>query len=205
MHGCRKGAGTDANVSVTLVDTKGQKFGPRVLNATPAAFERGCNDVFKLQPDRGLQLGVLEMLIVEHDNSGPNPDWLLSKVTVKRAGESDIVFVCEDWLAHPKLQRSLQRCMFAQSSYSAEKKTYKVSVYTGQSHSATISFISLRLWEPCQQAANDNAVQVMSRQQEPMQMSRSDSWDPMIVLQTHNGTRLSLAERLLNEGELTTL
>lgn len=127
---CRKGAGTDANVTVTLIDTAGQKFGPHVLQAGKESFERGRTDVFELHPDRGMQLGPLEALHIEHDNAGCNPDWLLSKVVVKYAADvSDSVFVCDEWIAHPQLQRRLQRALFGVSM--SEKKAYKVSVYTG--------------------------------------------------------------------------
>lgn len=126
---CRKGAGTDANVSVTLIDTVGVRFGPHVLQAAPKDFERGQTDVFELTPDRGMQLGQLDALHVEHDNSGSNPDWLLSKITVKHSGDADCEFVCEDWISAPKLHRRLQRSLFGATV--SEKRTYKVSVYTG--------------------------------------------------------------------------
>lgn len=127
--GDSKGAGTDANVTVTLLGSTGQKFGPHLLQAAPKDFERGQTDVFELNPERGMHLGQLEALHVEHDNTGRNPDWLLSKITVQHAGEPDIEFVCDEWIAPPQLQRRLQRKLFAATS--SEKKAYKVSVYTG--------------------------------------------------------------------------
>lgn len=127
--GCRKGAGTDANISVTLVDTAGLKFGPHLLQAAPKDFERGQTDVFELKPDRGMRLGLLDALYVEHDNTGPNPDWLLSKIIVKHSGDADCEFVCDEWISPPQLQRRLKRELFGAAT--SEKRTYKVSVYTG--------------------------------------------------------------------------
>ena len=73
-----RGAGTDAQVHVELIDVAGSSSGVKELAAAgPEAFKRGKVDWFKLscQP-----LGEVAQLKVGHDGSGAHPAWHLLQV-----------------------------------------------------------------------------------------------------------------------------
>ena len=91
-----RGAGTDANVYITLHGSKGVMT-DRLLESHPDNFERGRTDVFTV---RSNDLGEIECLGVSHDNSGPSPAWYIERVLVaedKPCGQS-YVFLCQKWL-----------------------------------------------------------------------------------------------------------
>ena len=91
-----RGAGTDANVYITLHGSKGVMT-DRLLESHPENFERGRTDVFTV---RSQDLGEIECLSVRHDNTGPSPAWYIERVLVaedKVCGRS-YVFLCQKWL-----------------------------------------------------------------------------------------------------------
>ena len=91
-----RGAGTDANVFVTLHGSKGT-MSDRLLESHPENFERGRTDVFTV---RTQDLGEIERIDLRHDNSGPSPAWYIERVSVgedKLCGQN-YVFLCQKWL-----------------------------------------------------------------------------------------------------------
>ena len=91
-----RGAGTDANVYISLHGSKGVMT-DRLLESHPENFERGRTDVFTI---RSQDLGEIECLGVKHDNTGPSPTWYIERVVVaedKLCGQS-YVFLCQTWL-----------------------------------------------------------------------------------------------------------
>uniref|UniRef100_A0A3Q4HDX9 Lipoxygenase homology PLAT domains 1b n=1 Tax=Neolamprologus brichardi TaxID=32507 RepID=A0A3Q4HDX9_NEOBR len=96
ITGDERGAGTDANVFITLFGEYG--ITPKVhLASSCTAFERAKTDVFRI---RTHNVGSLKK-IIEHDNTGLNPSWFLDRVVV-----TDVIrphlrfyFACNNWLS----------------------------------------------------------------------------------------------------------
>ncbi|KAM9858421.1 lipoxygenase homology domain-containing protein 1 [Aulostomus maculatus] len=102
ITGDERGAGTDANVFVTLFGDFG--ITPKVHLASNTekrsrtAFERAKTDVFRI---RTHNVGPLKKIRIEHDNTGLNPSWFLDRVVV-----TDVIrphlrfyFACNNWLS----------------------------------------------------------------------------------------------------------
>ncbi|MFE1764236.1 PLAT/LH2 domain-containing protein [Streptomyces angustmyceticus] len=89
--GNKAGAGTDANVYITIYGTRGSA-GPIRLDNSANNFESGKTDRFTL----GLRdLGRLKSIKIRHDNSGKKPGWYLNKVTI----DGNASFSAYRWLA----------------------------------------------------------------------------------------------------------
>lgn len=76
-----KGAGTDANVDVTLNGTEGS-FGPLRLETSKNNFERNRCDKFQCE----CLVGELQSISIGHDGKGLFSAWHLNKVVVTAAG-----------------------------------------------------------------------------------------------------------------------
>ena len=74
-----RGAGTDANVFITVFGKKGRTPKIQLTNGADN-FERGQTDVFKIKTNN---LDPIQKLRIEHDNSGFGPGWHLDKVIWK--------------------------------------------------------------------------------------------------------------------------
>ncbi|XP_071795423.1 lipoxygenase homology domain-containing protein 1-like [Asterias amurensis] len=95
--GNKRGAGTDANVFVTMFGESGEDSGERKLTNSKNNFERGREDVFVIDTPA---LGPLEKIRVGHDNSGPGPAWFLEKVIIDDIElGATYEFSCKRWLA----------------------------------------------------------------------------------------------------------
>lgn len=125
-----KGAGTTAAVHVSLFGPAGRRIGPFALESGRTAFARGARDDFQVTaPTSRDNLGAIEAVRLEHDNAGEAPDWFLEKVVVSsKALGLNAVFPCNEWIAAPDSQRTLQR---DQVGASAKSITYNVTVHTG--------------------------------------------------------------------------
>ena len=78
--GTVSGAGTDANVYITLYGSKGAGVERLLDTAGRNDFENGSSDVFTLgSPD----LGNLTKVRIRHDNSGRKAGWFLEDITVQ--------------------------------------------------------------------------------------------------------------------------
>ncbi|XP_071988971.1 lipoxygenase homology domain-containing protein 1 isoform X1 [Engystomops pustulosus] len=92
------GAGTDANVFVTIYGEVGDT-GERHLKKSNHLnkFEKGQEDVFTIS---AIELGELKKLRIRHDNSGANAAWFLDRVEiVEMKDETKYFFPCQRWLA----------------------------------------------------------------------------------------------------------
>jgi hypothetical protein len=74
-----RGAGTDANVYLTVVGDKG-KVDKVHLDNSKNNFERGRVDVFAIS---SLDLGEIKHIVIEHDGKGLGAGWFLNKVRKK--------------------------------------------------------------------------------------------------------------------------
>ncbi|KAJ9526209.1 hypothetical protein QJQ45_009677 [Haematococcus lacustris] len=91
----QRGAGTDANVVMTLFGSKGDS-GERKLDSSSNDFERGKTDTFFFEcPD----VGAFTSLRISHDNSGFASAWHLAKVEVVNTNTGEqAVFPYHNWL-----------------------------------------------------------------------------------------------------------
>ncbi|KAH3761318.1 hypothetical protein Pelo_6863 [Pelomyxa schiedti] len=135
VTGDRRGAGTDANIFITLVDSEGKNSGEKKLEAAGNCFERAQSDVFGVECEK---LGALKSVIVRNDSSGFGGAWFLEKVIV----EEDIVnghkwfFLCGDWLSRStELQRELV-AVAHDGPGSPPLRRYRIAVHTGDRRGA---------------------------------------------------------------------
>uniref|UniRef100_A0A3B4YR02 Lipoxygenase homology PLAT domains 1 n=1 Tax=Seriola lalandi dorsalis TaxID=1841481 RepID=A0A3B4YR02_SERLL len=128
ITGDERGAGTDANVFVTLFGEYG--ITPKVhLASSRTAFERAKTDVFRI---RTHNVGPLKK-IIEHDNTGLNPSWFLDRVVV-----TDVIrphlrfyFACNNWLSKTEGESLYVRDLLgSMDPMDIPKNKYVVSVFT---------------------------------------------------------------------------
>ncbi|XP_043413116.1 lipoxygenase homology domain-containing protein 1 [Prionailurus bengalensis] len=94
--GYEPGAGTDANVFVTIFGANGDTGKRELKQKMRNLFERGSTDRFFLET---LELGELRKVRVEHDSSGYYSGWLVEKVEVTNTSTGvATIFNCGRWL-----------------------------------------------------------------------------------------------------------
>nr|KAG5694176.1 hypothetical protein BaRGS_016022 [Batillaria attramentaria] len=106
--GSEFGAGTDANVFLTLYGEKGDS-GERKLKDSNNRnkFERNQEDVFQI---KAVDLGKLTKVKIRHDNAGFGGAWFLDRVEVDdRKRKKNYFFPCQRWLATDKDDGQISR------------------------------------------------------------------------------------------------
>lgn len=104
------GAGTDANVHVTVYGSNGDTGRRSLTKKFVNLFERGKTDNFKIE---ALDLGHLTRLRVEHDNKGLKAGWMLSRIDVTNIASQECVsFPCNQWLDKKKGDGKICRDLF---------------------------------------------------------------------------------------------
>ncbi|XP_029915187.1 lipoxygenase homology domain-containing protein 1 [Myripristis murdjan] len=98
ITGDERGAGTDANVFITLFGEYGITPKVHLASKSRTAFERAKTDVFRI---RTHNIGPIKKIRIEHDNTGMNASWFLDRVVV-----TDVIrphlrfyFPCNNWLS----------------------------------------------------------------------------------------------------------
>ncbi|XP_036382736.1 lipoxygenase homology domain-containing protein 1-like [Megalops cyprinoides] len=105
-----KGAGTDANVSITIYGSNGDSGKRALRKKYRNLFERGRTDRFLLEM---LDLGELLRVRVEHDNSSSVPGWFLDRVEVTNTANGvTTIFLCGKWLDTQKADGQIQRVLY---------------------------------------------------------------------------------------------
>nr|XP_029494200.1 lipoxygenase homology domain-containing protein 1-like [Oncorhynchus nerka] len=102
ITGDERGAGTDANVFITLFGEYG--ITPKVHLASNTekrsrtAFEKNKTDVFRIKTHN---VGPLKKIRIEHDNTGLNASWFLDRVVVTDITRPHLrfYFTCNNWLS----------------------------------------------------------------------------------------------------------
>lgn len=79
VTGNMKGAGTDANVFMTLFGKTGQTPKLQLKNNSSDCFERNQSDIFVLKTTC---VGPMSKIRIEHDNKGFAAGWYLDRVCV---------------------------------------------------------------------------------------------------------------------------
>ncbi|XP_015757568.1 PREDICTED: uncharacterized protein LOC107336976 [Acropora digitifera] len=134
------GAGTDANILITLFGEDGDSEETKLDN-NKNNFERGQKDSFVISC--GKYLGRLSKIRIGHDNTGFGAAWFLDKVTVEDPKTGvDVIFSCQRWFSTSdddgKISRELLRddkedATIIVSKVQEEVKDYQyqVHIYTG--------------------------------------------------------------------------
>ncbi|KAL3309657.1 Lipoxygenase y domain-containing protein 1 [Cichlidogyrus casuarinus] len=103
LTGDKSGSGTNANVFITLFS--GSKSGlnsgqMQLKQKGKNLFERGQVDVFEVE---SVDLGDVDKIRIEHDNSGLFSDWYLAQVQVTNLETNkQWSFPCNQWLSKMK-------------------------------------------------------------------------------------------------------
>ncbi|XP_075870025.1 lipoxygenase homology domain-containing protein 1 [Nelusetta ayraudi] len=109
ITGDEKGAGTDANVFLTIYGTNGDSGCRQLRQKFRNLFEREQTDRFLLEM---LDMGELLKVRVEHDNSGLSPGWLLGRVEVTNTASGvTTIFLCGKWLDTERADGQLARVL----------------------------------------------------------------------------------------------
>ncbi|XP_073234766.1 lipoxygenase homology domain-containing protein 1-like isoform X3 [Porites lutea] len=108
--GDKWGAGTDANVMITIFGEDGDS-GERKLDNNKNNFETGQKDSFTLTC--ATHLGRLNKIRIGHDNTGFGAAWFLDKVTVEdsKTGET-VEFPCQRWFSTSEDDGQITRELF---------------------------------------------------------------------------------------------
>ncbi|XP_054895001.1 lipoxygenase homology domain-containing protein 1 [Poeciliopsis prolifica] len=135
ITGDERGAGTDANVFVTLFGEYG--ITPKLHLASNTekkrrtAFERSKTDVFRI---RTHNVGHIKKIRIEHDNTGMSASWFLDRVVI-----TDVIrphlrfyFACNNWLSKEEGDGLFARDLLASMDQMDMPKynKYIVSVFT---------------------------------------------------------------------------
>lgn len=110
ITGDEKGAGTDANVFITIYGSNGDSGRRQLRQKFRNLFEREQTDRFLLEM---LDMGELQKVRVEHDNSGLSPGWLLDRVEVTNTANGvTTIFLCGKWLDTKKADGVIARVFY---------------------------------------------------------------------------------------------
>ncbi|KAM6985878.1 lipoxygenase homology domain-containing protein 1 [Aplochiton taeniatus] len=110
ITGDEKGAGTDANVFITIFGSNGDSGCRPLRQKFRNLFEREQTDRFLLEM---LDMGELLRVKVEHDNTGLSPGWLLDRVEVTNTANGvTTIFLCGKWLDKKKADGQIYRVLY---------------------------------------------------------------------------------------------
>ncbi|XP_019387226.1 PREDICTED: lipoxygenase homology domain-containing protein 1 [Crocodylus porosus] len=127
-----RGAGTDANVFVTLFGELGITPKTHLTSKSRSAFERTKTDVFRIKT---YNVGQIKKIRIEHDNTGMNASWFLDRVIVTDMNRPHLrfYFPCNNWLSKDEGDRQFTRDLVATLNPMDMPKMnkYVVRVFTG--------------------------------------------------------------------------
>jgi hypothetical protein len=106
VTGSKMGAGTDANVYITIFGANGNTGRRSLSGRMMNCFERNQTDEFPLLVED--DLGELSKVIIGHDNSGPGPAWYLDEVIINEGARS-WRFPCNKWLDATEGDHKIER------------------------------------------------------------------------------------------------
>ncbi|XP_030006124.1 lipoxygenase homology domain-containing protein 1 [Sphaeramia orbicularis] len=110
ITGDEKGAGTDANVFITVYGSNGDSGRRQLRQKFRNLFEREQTDRFILEM---LDMGELQKVRVEHDNSGVSPGWFLDRVEVTNTANGvTTIFLCGKWLDTKRADGQIVRVLY---------------------------------------------------------------------------------------------
>ncbi len=134
-----RGAGTSANVFVTLEGSHGSS-NKQCIHGDREGFERGS--VVRGEVCCHGDVGRVKRLVIGHDNSGFGSDWFLDQVVVyPRSDPQDkLFFACGQWLSRSqgdgRIERTLAGSPSSPASAQPPRTCYLVGVLTGATRGA---------------------------------------------------------------------
>uniref|UniRef100_A0A8C8DR79 Lipoxygenase homology PLAT domains 1a n=1 Tax=Oryzias sinensis TaxID=183150 RepID=A0A8C8DR79_9TELE len=136
MTGDTHGAGTDANVFLTIYgdlgDTGERKLSKSETNSNK--FERGSVDKFTIE---AVDLGQVFKIKIRHDNSMMSADWFLDQVEVSDADTEEVyLFLCERWLSKKREDRRIERVFYVKCLI-CQVIPYHITICTGMERDAS--------------------------------------------------------------------
>ncbi|XP_038187073.1 lipoxygenase homology domain-containing protein 1 isoform X3 [Arvicola amphibius] len=132
-----RGAGTDANVFITIFGENGLSPKLHLTSKSESAFEKANVDVFRVRTNN---VGLIYKIRIEHDNTGLNASWYLDRVIVTDMKRPHLryYFNCNNWLS--KVEGDRQWCRDLLASFDPmdmpRGNKYEIKVYTGDVMSA---------------------------------------------------------------------
>ncbi|XP_061586231.1 lipoxygenase homology domain-containing protein 1 [Cololabis saira] len=131
ITGDERGAGTDANVFVTLFGEFGITPKLHLASKSRTAFEKAKTDVFRI---RTHNVGPLKKIRIEHDNTGMSASWFLDRVVVTDVNRPHLrfYFSCNNWLSKDEGDGSYVRDLLGSmdSTEIPRYNKYLVTVFT---------------------------------------------------------------------------
>ncbi|XP_004855149.1 lipoxygenase homology domain-containing protein 1 isoform X2 [Heterocephalus glaber] len=127
-----RGAGTDANVFITIFGENGLSPKLHLTSKSESAFEKANVDVFRVRTNN---VGLIYKIRIEHDNTGLNASWYLDRVIVADMKRPHLryYFNCTNWLS--KTEGDRQWCRDLLASFNPmdmpRGNKYEIKVYTG--------------------------------------------------------------------------
>ena len=142
VTGVWKESGTDSNVAI-VIHGKASQSQPIVLSKhqleSRTILARGSEDSVVL--NLPMSLGTVQYIHVWHDNSGSNPSWFLSHITLKdRLTGKKWMFLSNSWFALEKGDGKIDRILIPLSE--REMKSFAYSLTSRRSQ----SFAEGHLW-----------------------------------------------------------
>jgi len=130
VTGTVKGAGTDANVHLTLVGSTG-RVDKALLDNEKNNFEQGKVDIFFFET---LDMGDIKQAIIEHDGTGIGSGWFLDKIFVlNETSKQRWTFPCNRWLDKKEDDGQTQRTL---TPGSTGRTTFQLKVVTSKAKGA---------------------------------------------------------------------
>ncbi|XP_037020906.2 lipoxygenase homology domain-containing protein 1 isoform X1 [Artibeus jamaicensis] len=127
-----RGAGTDANVFITMFGENGLTPKLQLTSKSKSAFGKANTDVFRVRTNN---VGLLYKIRIEHDNTGKSPSWYLDRVIVTDTKRPHLryFFNCNSWLS--KVEGDRQWCRDLLASFNPmdipRGNKYELKVCTG--------------------------------------------------------------------------
>jgi len=105
-----KDAGTDANISASIIGKKGKTESLKLKNSEHTnKFEQGQIDTFAME---GADVGAVTQVTIGHDNSGLGASWHCESVEVLELGAGTTYFFpCDQWFDKKKGDGLLERTL----------------------------------------------------------------------------------------------
>ena len=121
-----KGAGTDADVTLSFMGSKGSS-GEHRLDDSKNNFERGMVDSFQIKCQ---DVGVITSARIGHNNRGFGPSWHMQSMTITDQNTGvETVFACGMWFAKGEGDGEIVRTLVPSGAATAKVK-YKIEVTT---------------------------------------------------------------------------
>ncbi|KAM8782294.1 lipoxygenase homology domain-containing protein 1 isoform 1-T1 [Rhynchonycteris naso] len=127
-----RGAGTDANVFITIFGENGLSPKLHLTSKSKSAFAKANVDVFRVRTNN---VGLIYKIRIEHDNTGSSSSWYLERVILTDTKRPHLryFFNCNNWLS--KVEGDRQWCRDLLASFNPmdipRGNRYEIKVYTG--------------------------------------------------------------------------